>query len=379
MTQAPPKPDQSVHPLQPFIERLLQGDALLPDNPTNLIEVVGILKSYGVVLDAYARNLKYVATDQFLLLFPFFKYFNGEVTTGKLLRHWWHDRINYEYAEYCMKGMLWHGGGGLDDYLDSDGFKAVCGQAIQAKFGRNPIMQGLHRLFPEFLPEQVRQSAYYSALGQFWTVMSDIFLTLSDRYDAGDITTIPEVVDFIKAGLVKDAALPISFEVTIRGDRYALIPESAGLTFLADTAIPYVEAVFFRGGPFSGDGVLQRPGPANLAGTGPLSVRGSLCGPATGRRRGHSPHPANAGHAPFHPGVSARVLPSGVAGGRRPAGADLYQLPKVDVLRHLSHPPRATAPRGRHLETRGAGSQSSLSGQLDGSPHDLAASHLSAS
>jgi CO2 hydration protein len=252
MTQAPPKPDQSVHPLQPFIERLLQGDALLPDNPTNLIEVVGILKSYGVVLDAYARNLKYVATDQFLLLFPFFKYFNGEVTTGKLLRHWWHDRINYEYAEYCMKGMLWHGGGGLDDYLDSDGFKAVCEQAIQAKFGRNPIMQGLHRLFPEFLPEQVRQSAYYSALGQFWTVMSDIFLTLSDRYDAGDITTIPEVVDFIKAGLVKDAALPISFEVTIRGDRYALIPESAGLTFLADTAIPYVEAVFFRGGPFLG-------------------------------------------------------------------------------------------------------------------------------
>jgi hypothetical protein len=167
MTQAPPKPDQSVHPLQPFIERLLQGDALLPDNPTNLIEVVGILKSYGVVLDAYARNLKYVATDQFLLLFPFFKYFNGEVTTGKLLRHWWHDRINYEYAEYCMKGMLWHGGGGLDDYLDSDGFKAVCEQAIQAKFGRNPIMQGLHRLFPEFLPEQVRQSAYYSPWGSF--------------------------------------------------------------------------------------------------------------------------------------------------------------------------------------------------------------------
>jgi hypothetical protein len=142
MTQAPPKPDQSVHPLQPFIERLLQGDALLPDNPTNLIEVVGILKSYGVVLDAYARNLKYVATDQFLLLFPFFKYFNGEVTTGKLLRHWWHDRINYEYAEYCMKGMLWHGGGGLDDYLDSDGFKAVCGQAIAGEVWPQPDHAG---------------------------------------------------------------------------------------------------------------------------------------------------------------------------------------------------------------------------------------------
>ncbi|MEB3269722.1 MAG: CO2 hydration protein [Leptolyngbya sp.] len=252
MTQALPKPDQDSHPLQPFIEQLLRGEAMLPDDPTNLIEVVGILKSYGVVLDAYAHNLKYVATDQFLVLFPFFKYFNGEVTLNKLLRHWWHDRINYEYAEYCMKGMLWHGGGGLDAYLDSDDFKARCERAIQAKIRHNPLLQGLHRLFPDFLPEQVRQSAYYSALGQFWTVMSDIFLTLSDRYDAGELTTIPAVVEHIKAGLVADAALPVNFAVTIGGDRYEILPESQGLTFLADTAIPYVEAVFFRGGPFLG-------------------------------------------------------------------------------------------------------------------------------
>ena len=33
---------------------------------------------------------------------------------------------------------------------------------------------------------------------------------------------------------------------------YEIIPESAGLTFLADTAVPYVEAVFFRGTPFPG-------------------------------------------------------------------------------------------------------------------------------
>ncbi|MDA0265826.1 MAG: CO2 hydration protein [Cyanobacteria bacterium] len=240
------------HPLQDYIDRLLQGKAMLPDSEINLIEVVGILKSYGVVLDAYAVNLKYMATGQFLVLFPFFKYFNGEITPGKLLRHWWHDRINYEYAEYCMRAMMWHGGGGLDTYLDSPEFLQVCETAIQAKIRRNPILQGIHRLFPDFLPEQVRQSAYITGLGQFWTIMSEMFLTLSDRYDAGEITSIPAVVAHVKAGLVAAATVPITFAVTIGDENYDLIPESAGLTFLADTAIPYVEAVFFRGTPFLG-------------------------------------------------------------------------------------------------------------------------------
>ncbi len=100
----------SNHPLATYIERLKAGDALLPDTKQNVIEVVGILKSYGVVLDAYYQNLLYIAEHQFLVLFPFFKYFNGEVTLGKLLHHWWHDRINFEYSEYCMKTMFWHGG-----------------------------------------------------------------------------------------------------------------------------------------------------------------------------------------------------------------------------------------------------------------------------
>ena len=240
------------HPLQPFIEKLLRSEALLPDNVTNLMEVVGILKSYGVVLDAYAQNLLYIADHQFLLLFPFFKYCNGEVTLPKLLKHWWHDRINYEYAEYCMRAMLWHGGGGLDTYLDSPEFQQRCEAAIQAKLGSNLLLRGLHRLFPDFLPEQVRQSAYYSALGQFWTVMSEMFLTLSDRYDQGQIQSIPEVVAHIKAGLVAAASQPITYCVTL-GDRdFDLIPESVGLTFLMDTAVPYVEAVFFRGTPFLG-------------------------------------------------------------------------------------------------------------------------------
>jgi len=242
----------STHPLAGYIERLTSGYALLPDTPDNVMEVVGILKSYGVVLDAYSRNLIYIADHQFLELFPFFKYFNGEVSFKKLLRHWWHDRINYEYAEYCMKAMLWHGGGGLDAYLDSPEFYKQAQPAIEAKIKNNFPIIGLNRLFPEFLPEQVRQQAYYSALGQFWRVMSDMFIDLSDRYDKGEIKSIPDVVEHIKAGLVAAANLPITYAVKIGGQVYEIIPKSAGLTFLADTAIPYVEAVFFRGTPFLG-------------------------------------------------------------------------------------------------------------------------------
>ena len=242
----------SSHPLETYIQNLQAGEALLQDSPANVLEVVGILKSYGVVLDAYWRNLTYISENQFLVIFPFFKYFNGEISLNKLLRHWQHDRINFEYAEYCMKAMFWHGGGGLDKYLDTQEFKQRAIAAIRAKFQGNLFMLGLSQLFPEYLPEMVRQQAYYSALGQFWRVMSDIFLTLSDRYDAGEIKSIPEVVDYIKAGLVAAANLPITYAVKIKGQKYEIIPASVGLTFLSDTAVPYVEAVFFRGTPFSG-------------------------------------------------------------------------------------------------------------------------------
>ena len=242
----------SKHPLAEFIELLKKGEALLPDTDNNVLEVVGILKAYGIVLDAYSRNLCYIADHQFLVLFPFFKYFNGEISFSKLLRHWWHDRINFEYAEYCMRGMLWHGGGGLDEYLDSPEFQSQAQPAIEKKIQGNLLLQILHKTFSEFLPEQVRQSAYYSALGQFWRVMSDIFITLSNSYDQGDINSIPEIVDHIKAGLVAAANQPIVYTATIKNQQYEIIPQSAGLTFLADTAIPYVEAIFFRGTPFPG-------------------------------------------------------------------------------------------------------------------------------
>lgn len=242
----------SSHPLASYIERLTAGEALLKDTPQNLLEVVGILKSYGVVLDAYSQNLIYIAENQFLVFFPFFKYFNGQVSWQKLLQHWWHDRINFEYAEYCMKAMFWHGGGGLDSYVDSAAFREVTAKVIQAKFRNNPLVLSLNKVFPEFLPEQMRMMAYYSGLGQFWRIMADTFLSLSDLYDGGKISNIPAVVAHIKKNLVDNASQAIVYQVKIKGQTYDLIPKSAGLTFLADTAIPYVEAVFFRGTPFPG-------------------------------------------------------------------------------------------------------------------------------
>ena len=242
----------SRHPLAEYIYRLENGQALLKESPHNVIEVVGILKSYGVILDQYSRNLIYIADHQFLILFPFFKYFNGEFSINKLLRHWNHNRTNFEYAEYCMKSMMWHGGGGLDAYLDTTEFRDNVEKVIQAKFKHNFFMLTLHKIFPEFLPEHMRMMSYYSGLGQFWRVMADIFLDLSDRYDNGQIKSIADVVQHILDGLVKDAAKPITYQVKIKGEVYEVLPKAAELTFLMDTAVPYVEAIFFRGTPFQG-------------------------------------------------------------------------------------------------------------------------------
>lgn len=242
----------STHPLAELLYRLEDGGALLPDSPDNVIEVVGILKSYGHVLDAYWQNLIYIAENQFLELFPFFKYFNGEVSPQKLFRHLWHDRINYEFAEYCMKAMLYHGGGGLDAYLDTPEFLHQAQTAIQVKLKGNFLMSGVATAFPDFLPEQIRQLSYYSALGQFWRIMSQMFLVLSDRYDQGEIHSIPDVVEHIKNSLVAAAGKPITYSVQIKDQTVDIIPPAAGLTFLKDTGIPYIEAVFFRSFPFMG-------------------------------------------------------------------------------------------------------------------------------
>jgi len=246
-------PDKMLEPsLAAVKHRLEQGGALLPDSPDNVLEVVGILKSYGVVLGEYYRNLTYISEYQFLEIFPFFKFFNGDISIGKLGRHWWHDRINLEFAEYCMKAMFWHGGGGLDTYLDSPIFQTLAKKAIAAKVKGNPIMALMHRLFPDFLVEQVRLMTYYSALGYFWSFMSPLFLDLSDRYDRGEIKSIPDVVKHVQAGLVAAASVPYIYKVIINGDTHEIVPASANLSFLMDVAVPYVEAVFFRSFPFRG-------------------------------------------------------------------------------------------------------------------------------
>jgi CO2 hydration protein len=232
--------------------RLLAGQTLLADSSDHLLEVVGVLESYGEVLDAYSLNLIYQAEQQFLNPVPIFKYLDGDLSPAKIWRHLNHDRINFEYAEYCQKAMFWHGTGGLDAYLDGEAFAASCRAIIDAKRRRDPLLALLHPLFPGFLPELIRSAATTHALGQFWRVMSDLFLDLARAERSGQVRTIAQVVDFIMDGLVAAAANPICYGVTIAGQHLWVLPPDAGLTFLVDVAVPYVEAVFLRGMPFLG-------------------------------------------------------------------------------------------------------------------------------
>jgi len=232
--------------------RLLAGETLLTDSADHLLEVVGILESYGEVLDAYSINLIYQAEHQFLNPIPIFKYLDGDLSLGKIWRHLNHDRINFEYAEYCQKAMFWHATGGMDAYLDSEAFAENCRRIIAAKRRRDPLLAVLAPLFPGFLPELIRSAATTHALGQFWRVMSDLFLDLAAAERDGRVRDIPGVVAFIKDGLVAAAANPIHYGVTIGGEHFWVLPPEAGLTFLVDVAVPYVEAVFLRGMPFLG-------------------------------------------------------------------------------------------------------------------------------
>ncbi|MFM8525728.1 MAG: CO2 hydration protein [Cyanobacteriota bacterium] len=232
--------------------RLLSGETLLSDTPDHLLQVVGVLESYGVVLDAYSRNLIYQAEHQFLNPLPIFKYLEGDLSLARIWRHLTHDRLNFEYAEYCMKAMLWHGTGGLDAYLDGEAFAADCATIIAAKRRRDPLLALLHPLAPAFLPELIRTAATVHALGQFWRVMSDLFLDLAAAERDGRVRSIPAVVEFLRQGLVAAASNPITYGVEIAGQRYWVLPPEAGLTVLVDVAVPYVEAVFLRGIPFLG-------------------------------------------------------------------------------------------------------------------------------
>jgi CO2 hydration protein len=290
-TKLPP----STHEFAEVIHRLEAGGAMLPDNPENLMQIIGIYKAYAVPMDFYWRDLLYIAERVFLNPFPFFKYFlpkeyldlhnhyagedadlrvwqKGEATAHpellefmekgetfkmpKLFHHLWHDRVNMEFAEACMQAMLWHGRdmgwGKFDAYLDTPEYKAAADKAIKAYFKGNPVMLGMYKMFPEMFIEQVRQLSYYSNLGLFWEVMAPVFFEMSDLYDSGDIKSVPDAMNFLVNGIFAIAGRPIYHHVYIRGEMYEIIPKSCGFTWLYEAALPYVEAVFYRTAPFRG-------------------------------------------------------------------------------------------------------------------------------
>ncbi|YAF94329.1 MAG: CO2 hydration protein [Nodularia sp. CChRGM 3473] len=288
ITKLPP----SRHEFADVIHRLEAGGSMLPDTPENLMQIIGIYKAYAVPMDFYWRNLLYIAERVFLNPLPLFKYFipqeylerhnhyagddadlrvwRGEATAHpellafiekgetlkmpKLLHHLFHDRINMEFAEACMRAMLWHRGmgGKFDPYLDSEEYKANADRAIKAYFQGNPVMLGLYKLFPDMFIEQCRQMSYYANLGLFWEVMAPVFFEMSDLYDEGKITTVPEAMNFLVNGIFAVANRPIYHNVYIRGKCYEIVPKSQGFVWLYEAALPYVEAVFYRTAPFRG-------------------------------------------------------------------------------------------------------------------------------
>ncbi|MBE9012061.1 CO2 hydration protein [Pseudanabaenaceae cyanobacterium LEGE 13415] len=291
-TKLPP----SQHPFAEVIHRMEAGGAMLPDTPENLMQIIGLYKAYAVPMDFYWRDLLYIGEQVFLNPLPVFKYFISDeymkrhnhysgddadlriwrgtaeahpeliefMEKGELnkklprgLHHLWHDRINMEFAEECMRAMLWHRGmyvpvNQFDPYLDSDEYKANADRAIKAYFRKNPLMAGLYKLFPDMFLEQCRQASYYANLGLFWEVMAPVFFEMSDLYDEGKIATVPQAMDFLVNGIFAIAGRPIYHHVYIDGECYEIIPKSKGFTWLYEAALPYVEAVFYRTAPFRG-------------------------------------------------------------------------------------------------------------------------------
>jgi CO2 hydration protein len=290
-TQAPLIPP-STHRFAEVIHRLEAGGSMLPDTPENLQQIIGIYKAYAVPMDFYWRDLLYIAERVFLNPLPAFKYFiskqyldlpnsyagdqaslriwrggekahpellafmeRGETRRmPKLLHHLWHDRVNMEFAEACMQAMFWHQGmgGRFNDYLASEAYRTNADRAIKAYFKGNPVMLGLYRLFPEMFLEQVRQLSYYANLGLFWEVMAPVFFEMSDLYDEGQLTSVPQAMDFLVNGIFAVAGRPIYHHVFIGEECFEIIPKGEGFTWLYEAALPYVEAVFYRTSPFRG-------------------------------------------------------------------------------------------------------------------------------
>lgn len=285
----------STHEFADIIHRLEAGGSMLPDTPENLMQIIGIYKAYAVPMDFYWRDLLYIAEKEFLNPFPFFKYLipdeylerenhyagdnadlriwrgtgkahpellefmeKGEtIKMPKIFHHLLHDRVNMEFAEACMRAMLWHRHmyapvNKFDAYLDSDEYRANADRAMKAYFKKNPVMSGLYKLFPDMFLEQCRQASYYSNLGLFWEVMAPVFFEMSDIYDEGGFKGVPDAMNFLVNGIFAIAGRPIYHHVYVDGECYEVIPKSKGFTWLYEAALPYVEAVFYRTAPFRG-------------------------------------------------------------------------------------------------------------------------------
>jgi CO2 hydration protein len=172
----------------------------------------------------------------------------------KLWHHLWHDRINMEFAEACMQAMFWHQdmGGRFNEYLDSEAYRANADRAIKAYFRNNPLLLGLYKAFPEMFLEKVKQLSYYANLGLFWEVMAPVFFEMSDLYDEGKLTSVQQAMEFLVNGIFAVAGQPIYHQVQIAGEWFEIVPKAEGMTWLHEAALPYVEAVFYRGFPFRG-------------------------------------------------------------------------------------------------------------------------------
>ena len=163
--------------------------------------------------------------------------------------------------------------------------------------------------------------------------MSDIFVDLARRYAIKEVTCVNDVVHHIRDGLVAAAGNPITYKVTVGGEEIWVLPPEAGLTFLVDVAVPYVEAVFFRGMPFLGTVSYNAQArqisrtsaisstapstPTRFPAWGPAFLRACACRTCIAICRTSS---------------AAGTTPTD--GADRCACADLRQFPEVDVLRH---------------------------------------------
>lgn len=293
-TTAATKLPPSNHPLAEVIHRLEAGGSMVPDTPENLMKIIGMYKAYSVPMDFYWRDLLYLGERVFIDPLPFFKYLptedywklhnhyagddadlriwrggaeyhpelkefleKGEIgKMPRLLHHLLHDRINMEFSEDLARAMMWHRmSGKLEAFLDSEEYINNANRAIVAYLKANPLytpLLALHKLFPQMFLEQTRMATYMSILGLFWEIMAPVFFEMSDRYDEGSISTVPEAMDFLVNGIFAFAGRPIYHHVYIKGECYEIIPKSKGFMWLYEAAWPYVEAVFYRTAPFRG-------------------------------------------------------------------------------------------------------------------------------